>query len=53
MEEGLGRKLDNPVSRAAHGLVLGSDEFVKKVRKMLAGRRGDDEVPSNAYHDRW
>jgi REP element-mobilizing transposase RayT len=45
MEEGLGRKLDNPVSRAAHGLVLGSDEFVKKVRKMLSGRGAQEEVP--------
>ena len=47
--EGLGRKLDNPVSRAVHGLVLGSDAFVKKVRKLKAerslwrpGRRADD-----------
>jgi putative transposase len=48
MEEGLGRELDNPVSRAAHGLVLGSDEFVKRVRKMLAGRKGDEEVPALA-----
>ncbi len=48
VEEGLGRKLDNPVSRAAHGLVLGSDEFVKSVRKMLAGRRGEEEVPALA-----
>jgi REP element-mobilizing transposase RayT len=43
--EGLGRKLDNPVSRAVHGLVLGSDAFVKKVRKMVAGRGGHPEVP--------
>jgi hypothetical protein len=48
MEEGLRRKLDNPVSRAAHGLVLGSDEFVKRVRRMLAGRRGEEEVPGLA-----
>ena len=48
MAEGLGRKLDNPVSRAAHGLVLGSDEFVKKVRGMLAGREGHEEVPGLA-----
>jgi putative transposase len=46
MAEGLGRKLDNPVSRAAHGLVLGSDEFVRKVRKMLAGRGPHGEVPA-------
>jgi hypothetical protein len=37
--------LDNPVSRAAHGLVLGSDEFVRKVRKMLSGRKAHAEVP--------
>jgi REP element-mobilizing transposase RayT len=45
MEEGLGRRLDNPVSRAAHGLVLGSDEFVKKVRGMVSGRGAHAEVP--------
>ena len=45
MAEGLGRKLDNPVSRAAHGLVLGSDEFVKRVRALLAGRGSHPEVP--------
>ncbi len=46
MAEGLGRKLDNPVSRAAHGLVLGSDEFVAKVRKMLSGRAAHGDVPA-------
>jgi putative transposase len=45
MEDGLGRKLDNPVSKAVHGLVLGSDAFVAKVRKMLAGRGPYAEVP--------
>jgi len=45
MAEGLGRKLDNPVSRAAHGLVLGSDEFVRKVRGMFSGRGAHTEVP--------
>jgi putative transposase len=45
MAEGLGKKLDNPISKAAHGLVLGSDEFVKKVRKLLAGRGNDEEIP--------
>jgi putative transposase len=46
MAEGLGRKLDNPVSKAAHGLVLGSDEFVRRVRGMLSGRGARAEVPS-------
>jgi len=45
MAAGMGRKLDNPVSRSAHGLVLGSDAFVAKVRKMVAGRGRDQEVP--------
>jgi putative transposase len=45
LEEGLGRKLDNPVSKAAHGLVLGSDEFVKRVRKMFSGRAARSDVP--------
>ncbi len=31
--------------RAAHGLVLGSDEFVKRVRRMLSGREAHAEVP--------
>jgi putative transposase len=45
MADGLGRKLDNPVSRAAHGLVLGSDEFVGKVRRLLAVKGPHPEVP--------
>jgi putative transposase len=45
LEDGLGRKLDNPLSKAVHGLVLGSDEFVEKVRRMLAGRARHPEVP--------
>lgn len=44
MEDGLGRRLDNPVSKAAHGLVLGSDDFVSNVRRMLAGRGAPAEV---------
>jgi REP element-mobilizing transposase RayT len=46
MAAGLGRKLNNPVSKAAHGLVLGSDEFVRKVRRMLSGREVRAEVPT-------
>jgi putative transposase len=45
MAEGLRRELDNPVSRAVHGLVLGSDAFVKKVRRLVAGRGRHPEVP--------
>jgi len=45
MEDGLGRRLDNPVSKAAHGLVLGSDEFVRRVRGLLSRRGGQAEVP--------
>ena len=37
--DGLGRELDNPVSRAVHGLVLGSDEFVKKVLRLRGAGR--------------
>jgi putative transposase len=46
MAEGLGRKLDNPVTKAAHGLVLGSDEFVRRVRRMLSGREARGDVPA-------
>jgi REP element-mobilizing transposase RayT len=42
---GLGRKLDNPLSKAVHGLVLGSDAFVKKVRKLVGARGSHPEVP--------
>jgi REP element-mobilizing transposase RayT len=42
---GIGRKLDNPVSRAVHGLVLGSDAFVKKVRKLVGATGKHPEVP--------
>ena len=44
--EGVGRALDSPLSKALHGLVLGSDRFVAKVRGLLAGRDADGEVPT-------
>jgi len=49
--EGLGRALDSPLAKAAHGLVLGSDAFVAKVRAMAAAaakRAGDPELPALA-----
>jgi putative transposase len=45
MEAGLGRKLDSPVAKAVHGVVLGSEDFVKRVQKLLAGRPATTEVP--------
>jgi len=46
VEEGLGRALDNPLSAAAHGLVLGSDAFLARIRRMLADRADDAEMPA-------
>jgi len=46
MEDALGRKLDSPLSRAVAGVVLGSEEFVGRVREMLRGRPRDREVPA-------
>ena len=43
--EAVGAKLDSPLSRAVHGLVLGSDAFVAKVRRMLTGRAEEVELP--------
>lgn len=49
VEEGLGRKLDSPLSAALHGIVLGSDRFLARVRGVL-GRQGDDaEAPLLPY----
>jgi len=45
MEQGLGRKLDSPLSAAVHGAVLGSERFVERMRRLVAGRPGDSEVP--------
>jgi hypothetical protein len=50
--------LDNPVSKAVHGLVLGSDAFVKKVRKLVEYYRGrspmklglEEEVKKYLHH---
>ena len=46
VEAGLGRQLDNPLSAAAHGLVLGSDAFLARIRGMLADRTDDAEMPT-------
>lgn len=43
--EGLGRPLDNPLSKAVHGLVLGSDAFVAKIRRLVEPRADDAELP--------
>ena len=48
VEEGLGRKLDSPLSAAVHGLVLGSDRFVERVQELLGQRPEDPEVPQLA-----
>jgi hypothetical protein len=44
--EGVGTKLDSPLAAAVHGLILGSDRFVGRIRKMLAGRDEDRGVPA-------
>jgi REP element-mobilizing transposase RayT len=46
--EGVGRKLDNPVLAAAHGFILGSDEFVARIKAMVSGEEDDFEIPSLA-----
>ncbi|HUU83854.1 MAG TPA: transposase [Phycisphaerae bacterium] len=46
VEDALGRRLDNPLSAAVHGLVLGSDAFVERVRAMVAGQAEDPETPT-------
>jgi REP element-mobilizing transposase RayT len=33
VEEGLKKKLSNPLSEAAYGIILGTDKFVKKIKK--------------------
>ena len=44
--EGLGREIDSPLSRAVHGLVLGSDAFVAKIRRMLGDRADEADLPA-------
>lgn len=43
--EGLGRRLDSPLSEAVHGVVLGSDAFVAQIRRRLRDRATDGQVP--------
>ena len=43
--EGLGRPLDSPLAKAVHGLVLGSDAFVAKVRRLVKQQADDEELP--------
>jgi REP element-mobilizing transposase RayT len=45
MEAGLGQKLDSPLAKAVHGVVLGSEDFLKRVQKLLAGRPSTVEIP--------
>lgn len=45
MEAGLQQTLDSPLLSAVHGLVLGSDRFVARVRRMLDRRPDDPGVP--------
>ena len=46
VEDGLGRKLDSPQSRAVAGAVLGSEGFAARVREMLRSRPRDSEMPA-------
>ena len=39
------RKLESPLSAAVHQVVLGSQEFVEKIRAMLGGRQEERDVP--------
>lgn len=43
--EGLARELDNPLAKAVHGLVLGSDAFVAKIRRLAAQHEDTAELP--------
>ena len=44
--EGLSGRLDSPFAAAVHGVVLGSDAFVARVRRMLADRSADADLPT-------
>ena len=43
---GVGRVIESPLAAAVHGVVLGSEQFVERVRLMIEGRPSDREVPS-------
>jgi len=46
VEDGLGRRLDSPLSRAVAGVVLGAEGFVARVKEMLRTRPRDGELPA-------
>lgn len=43
---GLDQRLDSPLDEAVHGVVLGSERFVSRVRRLLARRADDRGVPT-------
>ena len=45
VQAGLDRPVESPLADAAHGLILGSEQFVTKIQSLLAGRPRDPGVP--------
>jgi hypothetical protein len=45
VKEGMRRKLESPLVALVHGAILGSERFVEKVRRLVAGRPPNREVP--------
>lgn len=46
LAEGLDCPLDSPLRQAVHGLLLGSDAFVRQMRRVLSRRPPDPAVPA-------
>jgi putative transposase len=44
--EGLHAKLDSPLDRAVHGLLLGTDAFVARMQELIRPRPSDPGVPT-------
>ena len=49
MDEGVASRVESPLSAAVQGIILGSEEFVEKIRDLLKGRAHDPELPALSH----
>lgn len=45
VEDGLGQAMESPLRDAVHGLILGGEEFVSKIKSFVQGRKDDGALP--------
>jgi len=46
VDAGIEGDMENPLRDALHGIVLGSDDFVRKVQRLVSTRPDDGAVPA-------